>query len=93
MPRGKGKGPGRPRKPGRPKGSKNKRKKNIVVISQTKSGKNIKFKNTNTRKTMSLTAFKKRIKSGYYPDYHIRKTKRGEIPASNPDSSKTNNLG
>lgn len=89
MPKGKGKGPGRPRKPGRPKGSKNKSKP-IKVISENKNGRNLRFKVG--QKTMSRARLAKSIDNGNHPGYHNRMINGVKTPVSNPDKSKNNNL-
>lgn len=89
MPKGKGKGPGRPRKPGRPKGSKNKSNR-IKVVSENKSGRNVRFKVGKT--TMSRARLVKSIDNGNHARFHIRIINGVKTPVSNPDKSKNNNL-
>lgn len=89
MPRGKGKGPGRPRKPGRPKGSKNKK---LKVTKESATGENLRFKDTKTNRSMSKSEAIKAVKNGTYSGYNVKKRNGKEYIASNPDNSRTNNL-
>lgn len=63
------------------------------VVSQTKSGRNTRFKNTSTGKVISRTQFVREIKSGKHKGYHVRKVNGLQTPVSNPDKSSRNNLG
>ena len=67
--------------------------KRISVIKETNTGKNLQFKDNYTGQIMNKEIFVELIKEGKYENYHIRKVNGEEIPASNPDSSKNNNLG
>jgi len=67
------------------------KRKNVKVTSETKSGRNKRFKSPSAN--MSRKEFVSRIERGYYPGYHVRKVNGIKTPASNPDKSKGNNLG
>lgn len=68
-------------------------RKRITVISETASGRNIKFKDNYTGRIMTRKEFVNQIKSGNYKNYHVRKINGVDTPVSNPDRSKHNNLG
>lgn len=65
----------------------------ITVTKESPTGRNIKFVDNSTGETMSRNQFVKKIESGNYPDYHVRKMNGLKTPVSNPDSSSKNNLG
>lgn len=65
----------------------------VKVVKETNTGKNIKFQDTSTGRTMTTNQFVSGIEKGKYPDYHVRNIKGEKIPASNPDKKKNNNLG
>lgn len=67
------------------------RAKSVKVISETKTGRNTRFKAGT--KSMSRTEFVKGIKKGKFPGYHVRKLNGKTTPVSNPDKSSRNNLG
>ncbi len=64
----------------------------LKVTKQSKTGKNLRFTDTTTGRNMSLSQAITAVKNGKYNNYHVRKTKSGDIIASNPDGSKNNNL-
>jgi hypothetical protein len=66
--------------------------KNIRAITQTPTGRNTKFKNIKTRKTITLEKFIREIQKGNYNGYHIRKMNNKKVPVSNRDKFKGNNL-
>lgn len=68
-------------------------KKKVVVTKETKSGRNVRFKDTGTGKEMNTSEFVKKIEKGEYSEYHVRKINNKKTPASNPDGSENNNLG
>lgn len=68
--------------------------KTVKVISESDSGRNLKFKDGS--KTMTRAQFVKEInKSGskYSNDYYTRKINGVETPVSKPDGKEGNNLG
>lgn len=65
----------------------------VKVIKESDTGLNQKFVDTKTGKEMTRGKFVEEIKKGNYDDYHVRKVNGKNIPASNPDSKKQNNLG
>ncbi|MEB6226383.1 hypothetical protein MXM59_04045 [Mammaliicoccus sciuri] len=67
------------------------RAKSVKVTSETKSGRNTRFKSGS--KSMSRSEFVKGIKSGKFPGYHVRNVNGKATPVSNPDKSSRNNLG
>lgn len=66
--------------------------KNVRVTRETSSGLNTKFTKPGVG-SMTRGEFVKRINAGKEPDYHVRKINGRNVPASNPDPSKGNNLG
>ena len=69
------------------------RKGNIKVACESKSGRNKKFKDQTTGRTMTRAELNKAINNSTYSGYHVRNVNGKETPVSNPDSSKRNNLG
>ena len=69
------------------------RKGNIKVTCESKSGRNKKFKDQTTGRTMTRAELNKAINNSTYSGYHVRNVNGKETPVSNPDSSKRNNLG
>ena len=65
--------------------------KNVKVIKQSSTGRNLTFKDGN--KEMTRSEFVKEIKRGEYDDYYVKKVNGVDTPVSKPDSSKGNNLG
>lgn len=68
-------------------------RKRITVVSETRAGRNIRFRDNRTGRVMSRPELVKRIEGGQYKHYHIRKIGGLKTPVSNPDRSKGNNLG
>lgn len=68
-------------------------RKRITVISETETGRNVKFKDNYTGKSMILNQFVKQIENDNYKNYHIRNINGMKTPASNPDKNINNNLG
>ena len=68
-------------------------RKNITVTKESKTGRNLAFRDPTKKQEMSRAEFVKRIEKGEYKGYHIRKVNGTKTPASNPDSSEKNNLG
>ena len=67
--------------------------KRVVVVDESDSGRNQRFRDTATGRNMSRRDFADRIDSGQYPDYHVRVINGLRTPVSNPDRSEGNNLG
>lgn len=67
-------------------------RKRVSTILESKSGRNLKFRDNYKNKTMTNNQFVKEIKAGKYPNYHVRVINGVPTPVSNPDSSKNNNL-
>jgi len=66
--------------------------KNIKVTRETSTGLNTQFKIGN-RQNVNRGQLVKEIQNGLHPDYHLRKISGKNVPCSNPDKSKSNNLG
>ena len=66
--------------------------KRIKVVQESDTGRNEKFRDNQTGTVMSRSELVRKIESGQYPNYHIRKINDVKTPVSNPDSSKNNNL-
>lgn len=69
------------------------KKARVVVTSQNDSGRNVKFHDTVTNRNMNYQQFVRSIELGHYEDYHVRTINGVKTPVSNPDKSKSNNLG
>jgi hypothetical protein len=67
--------------------------KRITVVGETRSGRNVRFRDNRTGCVMTRAALVKRIDDGQYGRYHVRKIGGVKTPVSNPDRSKGNNLG
>ena len=67
-------------------------KKRVTVTKENDSGRNQKFHDNKTGEDMSRAEFVKKIETGKYEDYHVRKVNGLKTPVSNPDSSSDNNL-
>ncbi|HEY9404247.1 MAG TPA: hypothetical protein VIQ24_16440 [Pyrinomonadaceae bacterium] len=67
--------------------------KRISVVRETRSGRNVGFKDNRTGRVMSRPELVKKIEGGQYAHYHVRKIAGVKTPVSNPDRSKGNNLG
>lgn len=65
----------------------------LTVISETKTGVNKQFHDNSTNQNLSRNQLVKKIEKGEYDDYHVRVINGIKYPVSNPDPSKTNNLG
>ncbi len=66
--------------------------KRVKVIEETGSGRNTKFHDNFTGADMTRAEFVREIKGGNYPNYHVRNLNGVNTPASNPDSTRNNNL-
>ncbi|MDW7668049.1 MAG: hypothetical protein SCJ93_04435 [Bacillota bacterium] len=67
-------------------------RKKISVTKESDTGRNLKFKNNYTGKSMTRSQFVDEIKKGNYDNYHIRNINGVATPVSNPDKSTNNNL-
>ena len=67
--------------------------KRITVVKEDENGRNMLFRDNSTRRHMTRAEFVRKINSGSYPGYHVRKNNGLKTPVSNPDSSGNNNLG
>lgn len=67
-------------------------KPRITVTRESDSGRNERFRDSQTGKEMSRGEFVREIEKGKYPDYHVREINGVPTPASNPDKSEQNNL-
>ncbi len=66
--------------------------KSVQTISESDSGRNLKFKDKRNGAIMTRAQFVKKIESGNYDDYHVRKINNLKTPVSNPDGKEGNNL-
>ena len=66
--------------------------KRVTVTAETPTGRNTQFHDNFTGRDMSRAEFVREIKSGNYPNYHVRKINGLDTPVSNPDGTKDNNL-
>jgi hypothetical protein len=65
----------------------------IVVTQQSDTGRNTRFKNTQTGEEKTRAQTVKDIEAGKLPGYHVREIDGVRTPVSNPDNSEKNNLG
>jgi len=64
----------------------------IKVTCESESGRNQRFKDTQTGRSMTRQEFVRAIENDSYPKYHVRVVNGVKTPASNPDSTENNNL-
>jgi len=68
--------------------------KRLVVIKETETGMNERFKDPKTGQEFTRKQLVKEIDKGNYPGYHHYTGPNGEeIVRSNPDAKESNNLG
>jgi hypothetical protein len=67
--------------------------KRLRVTQESETGRNERFRDTRTGETLSRGEVVRRIESGRYDDYHVRRINGVKTPVSNPDRSEGNNLG
>ena len=67
--------------------------KRVKVTQQTETGRNVKFHDNFTNSDMTNNQFVKKIKSGSYENYSVKKINGVDTPVSKPDKTKNNNLG
>lgn len=67
-------------------------RKRIVVIKESDSGRNERFRDTRTGNEMTRAQFVKQIENEQYLNYHVRKINGVKTPVSNPDDTTNNNL-
>ncbi len=65
----------------------------VITIQETKTGGNIQYYDVVNKKVFSKKEFLDLIKEGKYPDYSFKTVAGSEIPVSNRDRFKFNNLG
>ena len=68
------------------------KKPRLKVTEEGPTGRNEKFEDTRTGQRMTRREVVKKIESGQYEDYHVRKINNVKTPVSNPDTTKNNNL-
>ncbi len=66
--------------------------KTVVVTGESDSGRNQKFYDQKSHKSMTRAEFVEKIEDGKFPDYHVRNINGLNTPVSNPDRSEGNNL-
>lgn len=67
--------------------------KTVEVTRETSTGRNTHFRDVNTGKEFTRAEFVKRIETGEYSAYYIRKQNGKKTPVSKPDGDESNNLG
>ena len=67
-------------------------KNRIMVIKQTKTGRNVLFYDRVRQTKMTREVFVNLIAQGGYPGYHVRMIDGIPTPVSNPDFTVYNNL-
>lgn len=67
-------------------------RKRVSTTKESETGRNQQFKDNFTGETMSRSQFVKKIESGSYDNYHVRKINGVKTPVSNPAPNVDNNL-
>ena len=67
-------------------------RKRVTTISESDTGRNLKFHDNYTWKDMTRAWFVKEIESWNYCNYHVREINWIKTPVSNPDNKVNNNL-
>lgn len=65
----------------------------VRVTSESDSGRNLRFQDTQTGRYMSREQFVAAINHGSYGNYHVRIINGVETPCSNPNNRTSDNLG
>lgn len=65
----------------------------VRVTEESDSGRNQRFFDPVRHRSMSRAKFVQAIGQGKYPDYHVRRINGVKTPVSNPDKTKSDNLG
>ncbi|NQZ27812.1 MAG: hypothetical protein HRT55_16005 [Colwellia sp.] len=73
--------------------SKAKKTIRVKTIKENETGRNLRFKDTKTKKEMTDKGFVRAIKKGEYDGYHIRRINGVDTPVSNPNGISSDNLG
>ena len=68
-------------------------KNKVIVIKESKKGKNLSYLDLNQMKFLTRNEFLYEIKLGKYPRYEIRIIRGQETPVSKKDDRIPNNLG
>lgn len=68
-------------------------RKRVTVIHESRTGRNLRFRDNYTDREMTRAGFVKEIERGGYDRYHLRKVHGIKTPVSDPDGSERNNLG
>lgn len=69
------------------------KKPRVSVIEESDTGRNKKFIDNKTGKTMTRAQFANEIDNEKYKDYHVRKVNNLRTPVSNPNTDEDDNLG
>lgn len=70
-----------------------KMKNKVSVTGESRTGRNIGFRDERTHEKITRMQFVREIEHGNYPDYHVRVISGFKTLASDPDKSRKNNLG
>jgi hypothetical protein len=65
----------------------------VRVVDESDSGRNQRFYDPDRRRSMTRAEFVRQIEHGTYDDYHVRVINGVKTPVSNPDKTKSDNLG
>jgi len=65
----------------------------VRVTRESDSGRNQRFFDPDRGAYMRRAEFVRAIEQGKYPDYHVRLVNGVKTPVSNPDKTKSDNLG
>lgn len=69
------------------------RKGNIKVTRESETGRNERFRDLDTGRSMDIKEFNKAINNRTYNNFYTREINGIETPVSKPDKNKNNNLG
>lgn len=69
-----------------------KKSKPVIVIVESKTGRNELFLDTSSAEILTQGEFISRIEDGKYPGYTVKEINGVPTPVSNPDGRRTNNL-
>ena len=64
----------------------------VKVMRESDSGRNERFRDTQTGIEMTRAQFVQKIEADQYHNYHVRKINGIKTPVSNPDETTNNNL-
>ena len=67
--------------------------KRVKVTQESPGGRNQRFHDNFTGQNMTRAGFVREVEGGNYSNYHVREINGVKTPVSNPDKTRSNNLG